>query len=64
LFSGVPRSYFHLLNHVDAPDEEGTELPNLEAARSEALKRMPATPPKAHKDSKLGRRRESSRNRG
>jgi hypothetical protein len=30
--SGVPRFYFHLLNDVDAPDEEGKELPSLEAA--------------------------------
>jgi hypothetical protein len=28
----VPRFYFHLLNDVDAPDEEGKELPSLEAA--------------------------------
>ena len=29
----VPRFYFHLLNDVDAPDDEGKELPDLEAAR-------------------------------
>jgi hypothetical protein len=28
----VPVFYFHLLNDVDAPDHEGTELPDLEAA--------------------------------
>ena len=28
----VPRYYFHLHNDVDAPDEEGNELPSLEAA--------------------------------
>ena len=37
----MPRYYFHLLNDIDAPDEEGVELPNLEAAlkyaRSNAL---------------------------
>jgi hypothetical protein len=33
----VPRFYFHLLNDVDAPDEEGKELPNLEAARQQAI---------------------------
>jgi hypothetical protein len=32
----VPRFYFHLLNDVDAPDEEGKELPDLEAAREHA----------------------------
>jgi hypothetical protein len=29
----VPQFYFHLLNDVDAPDEEGVELPDLDAAR-------------------------------
>jgi hypothetical protein len=32
----VPRFYFHLLNDVDAPDEEGKELPDLEAALEHA----------------------------
>jgi hypothetical protein len=32
----VPRFYFHLLNDVDAPDDEGKELPDLEAAREHA----------------------------
>jgi hypothetical protein len=32
----VPRFYFHLLNDVDAPDEEGKELPDLDAAREQA----------------------------
>ena len=32
----VPRFYFHLLNDIDAPDDEGVELPNLEAARHHA----------------------------
>lgn len=29
----VPRFYFHLLNDIDAPDGEGIELPDLDAAR-------------------------------
>ena len=28
----MPRFYFHLLNDVDAPDDEGQELPDLQAA--------------------------------
>jgi hypothetical protein len=32
----MPRFYFHLLNDIDAPDEEGKELPDLEAARAHA----------------------------
>lgn len=32
----VPRFYFHLLNDVDAPDHEGKELPDLDAAREVA----------------------------
>jgi Domain of unknown function (DUF6894) len=28
----VPVFYFHLINDVDAPDDEGKELPDLEAA--------------------------------
>ena len=32
----MPRFYFHLLNDVDAPDEEGKELRDLEAAREHA----------------------------
>lgn len=32
----MPRFHFHLLNDVDAPDEEGVELPNLEAAQHHA----------------------------
>jgi hypothetical protein len=32
----MPRFYFHLLNDVDALDDEGKELPNLEAAREVA----------------------------
>ena len=32
----MPRYYFHLLNDVDVPDQEGKELPDLEAARAQA----------------------------
>ena len=28
----VPRFYFHLRNDIDVPDDEGKELPDLEAA--------------------------------
>jgi len=42
------------------PDEHGTYSDAETAARAEAaLKRMLATPPKPHKDSKLGKKRES-----
>jgi hypothetical protein len=34
----VPRYYFHIHNDLDAEDEEGTELPDLAAAREHALK--------------------------
>ncbi len=34
----VPRFFFHLYNDVDAPDEEGIELPDLAAARDYALR--------------------------
>jgi hypothetical protein len=33
----VPRFYFHLINDVDVPDLEGLELPDLDAARAEAV---------------------------
>ena len=36
-FSRMPRYYFHLHNDVDSPDDEGRELPDLEAARRIAL---------------------------
>jgi hypothetical protein len=32
----MPRFYFHLINDVDVTDEEGKELPDLEAAREYA----------------------------
>ena len=31
------RFYFHLYNDIDAPDDEGIELPDLEAARNCAV---------------------------
>jgi hypothetical protein len=34
----VPRYYFHLRNDMSVDDEEGKELPNLEAARGTAAK--------------------------
>lgn len=38
--AAVPRFYFHLLNDVDVPDEEGRELPDLEAARQFAAQSL------------------------
>lgn len=34
----MPRYYFHLHNGAVARDEEGLELPDLDAARQEAIK--------------------------
>ena len=34
----MPRYYFHLHNDVDVPDDEGTDLPDLAAARAYAVK--------------------------
>ena len=39
-YRAVPRFYFHLLNDVDASDEEGKELPDLEAARRHAIQNL------------------------
>ena len=36
----MPRFYFHLLNDVDAPDEEGKEFPDLDAAREHARRNI------------------------
>ena len=36
----MPRFYFHLLNDVDAPDEEGKELADLDAAREHARRNI------------------------
>ena len=33
----VPRFYFHLHDDIDVPDDEGVELPDLEAARAHAV---------------------------
>lgn len=33
----MPRFYFHLHNDVDASDESGKDLPDLEAARAHAV---------------------------
>ena len=33
----MPRYYFHLINDMDVPDLEGLELPDLAAARAEAV---------------------------
>ena len=35
-FARVPRFYFHLINDMDVPDCEGSELPDLDAARASA----------------------------
>jgi hypothetical protein len=32
----VPRYFLHLRNDLDVPDEEGVELPDLDAARAKA----------------------------
>ena len=34
----MPRFYFHLHNDVDVPDDEGIELPDLDAARAHAVR--------------------------
>lgn len=34
----LPRYFFHVHNHIDAEDDEGLALPNLEAARAEAIR--------------------------
>jgi hypothetical protein len=33
----MPRFYFHLYNDTDVSDEDGEELPDLEAAQSHAM---------------------------
>lgn len=33
----MPRYYFHLINDIDVPDMEGVELPDLYAARANAI---------------------------
>lgn len=34
----MPRYFFHLHNDVEVEDEDGVDLPDLEAVRAEALK--------------------------
>jgi len=34
----MPRFYFHLRDDLDVPDDEGVDLPDLEAARAEAVR--------------------------
>ena len=34
----MPRFFFHLHNDMDVPDDEGKELPDLEAAREWAFR--------------------------
>ena len=33
----MPRFYFHLINDMDVPDDEGQDLPDLAAARAVAV---------------------------
>jgi hypothetical protein len=33
----MPRFHFHVINDIDAPDEEGEELDNLSAANLKAI---------------------------
>ncbi|MFL6760722.1 DUF6894 family protein [Sphingomonas sp.] len=33
----MPRFYFHLINDIDVPDLEGVELPDIHAARAQAI---------------------------
>jgi hypothetical protein len=33
----MPRFYFHLYNDTDVSDQDGVELPDLEAARAHAM---------------------------
>jgi hypothetical protein len=37
-FRPVPKFYFHLINDMDVPDEEGQELPDLAAARAHGVR--------------------------
>ena len=39
----MPWFYFHLHNDIDAPDHEGVELPDLEAARAHAIRQARVT---------------------
>jgi hypothetical protein len=46
----VPRFFFHLHNDLDCADEEGVELPNLEAARAHAVRQVRVTFAETAKD--------------
>ena len=46
----MPRFYFHLLNDIDAPDEEGRELRDLDAARELARRNVLFTAAESIKD--------------
>ena len=46
----MPRFYFHLVNDIDAPDHEGRELPDLEAAREIARRNVLFTASESKKD--------------
>ena len=46
----MPRYFFHLHNDVDAPDPDGTELSDLEAARECALRHARFTAAETVKD--------------
>lgn len=39
----MPRFYFHLHDDIDAPDEEGAELPNVQVAREHAIHMVKVT---------------------
>jgi hypothetical protein len=39
----VPRFYFHLHNDIDVPDDEGVDLPDLNAARAHAARQARVT---------------------
>jgi hypothetical protein len=49
-FGEVPKYYFHLHNDMDVPDEEGTDLPDLEAARDYAIRQARVTFAETAKD--------------
>jgi hypothetical protein len=46
----MPKFYFHLFNEIDAPDDEGKELPDLPAAFLHALEQARFTAAKTVKD--------------
>lgn len=33
----MPRYFFHLYNHIECTDDEGAELPDVEAVRARAI---------------------------